>query len=53
MNDLQIKRLKGLRTLITGASQGCGAAIAERFAQEGADLILVARSIKGLEEIEG
>lgn len=42
----------GLRVLITGASRGIGAAIAERFAREGADLILVARNVKGLEEVD-
>jgi NAD(P)-dependent dehydrogenase (short-subunit alcohol dehydrogenase family) len=43
------QRLSGKLALITGASRGIGAAIAKRYAQEGAQLILVARSTKGLE----
>jgi NAD(P)-dependent dehydrogenase (short-subunit alcohol dehydrogenase family) len=38
--------------LITGASRGLGAALAERFAAEGADLILVGRTPGALEEID-
>ena len=37
-------RLRGQRILITGASTGVGLAAVERFAREGADLALVARS---------
>ena len=45
-------RLSGRIALITGASRGLGAAIAERFAAEGAHLILVARTQGGLEEVD-
>jgi NAD(P)-dependent dehydrogenase (short-subunit alcohol dehydrogenase family) len=45
-------RLAGRLVLITGASRGLGAALAERFAAEGARLILVARSAGGLEEVD-
>jgi NAD(P)-dependent dehydrogenase (short-subunit alcohol dehydrogenase family) len=38
--------------LITGASRGLGAALAERFAHEGADLVLVSRTPGALEEID-
>ncbi len=37
-------KLTGKKVLITGASQGIGAGIAESFAREGASLTLVARS---------
>ena len=45
-------RLKGRIALITGASRGLGASIAQRFAMEGAHLILVARTVGGLEEVD-
>lgn len=38
--------------LITGASRGLGAALAERFAAEDTHLVLVARTSAGLEEVD-
>ena len=38
--------------LITGASRGIGAAVAERFAGEGAHVVLVGRTVGGLEETD-
>ncbi|HET7593981.1 MAG TPA: SDR family NAD(P)-dependent oxidoreductase [Stellaceae bacterium] len=45
-------RLSGRIALITGASRGIGAAVAKRFAAEGAQVILVARTVGGLEELD-
>ena len=42
--------LKGRNALITGASQGLGRAMAERFASSGARVALVARSKENLDE---
>ncbi len=38
--------------LITGASRGIGAAVAKRFAAEGAHVILTARTVGGLEAVD-
>lgn len=45
-------RLLGRVALITGASRGIGAAIAKRYAEEGAQVILIARTVAGLEEVD-
>ncbi len=45
-------RLAGRVAVVTGASRGLGAAIATAIAGEGAHLILIARTVGGLEETD-
>ncbi len=47
-----MKRFENKTALITGASRGIGAAVAKALAAEGAHVILVARSVGGLEEVD-
>jgi len=44
-------KLTGRTALITGASKGIGAGIAEWFAQEGVNVVLVARSADLLQQV--
>ncbi len=46
--DLQ---LRGKRVLVTGASRGIGEGVAEAFAEQGSDVLLVARSADRLEAL--
>ena len=47
-----MKRLEGRIALITGASRGFGAASAHALAAEGAHVVLIARTVGGLEETD-
>jgi NAD(P)-dependent dehydrogenase (short-subunit alcohol dehydrogenase family) len=44
--------LSGRIALVTGASRGIGAAVAIRFARNGAHVVLAARTVGGLEEVD-
>jgi len=44
--------MKGRVALITGASRGLGAAVAKKYASLGAHVILISRTVGGLEDID-
>lgn len=46
------KSLSGKTALITGASRGIGASVAKALAKEGAHVILIARTVGGLEAVD-
>ena len=48
-----MKRFDGKTVVITGAGRGIGAACAERFVAEGAQVVLVARNAKELQALAG
>jgi NAD(P)-dependent dehydrogenase (short-subunit alcohol dehydrogenase family) len=51
MGDDIAEPLRGRRALVTGASRGIGAAIARKLAQQGADIVLAARSVGPIEAL--
>jgi citronellol/citronellal dehydrogenase len=50
---MQAARFEGRRAVVTGSSRGIGAAIAERLAAGGADVVLTARTQSKNEKLDG
>lgn len=46
-------RFSGRRVIVTGASRGIGAGIAERYAAEGASVVVTARTMEPIEQLAG